>query len=270
MSSHPESPYFTTLRFVESWRQDQTRLKAELTSLNKETHRIPDVYHFQVDETLIDPETERPIFDFIAPGIEYDIAKRLEKWALENDEGVAFWVSPRLEGIYPCNKIIIHTICYTLEGKKVILNSAILFDGELSNPEELRRTLFFAPDNDETFLRILNWIENISHQKIQNRHGRHDYRSVREQANYFANLIRTGYPADLVVYEMQKSGFLGPNPVSCPSFSGFLGFRSKIHIFEGKRILCCRCPFCGREVAAEIYEGKIHCPNCGRSKPYVM
>lgn len=40
--------------------------------------------------------------------------------------------------------------------------------------------------------------------------------------------------------------------------------------FGEKRILCCKCPFCGEEVEAVIADGKITCPNpdCKKSVPY--
>ena len=34
------------------------------------------------------------------------------------------------------------------------------------------------------------------------------------------------------------------------------------------KILCCTCPFCGKEVSAEIYNGKIHCPKCKEEKEW--
>lgn len=34
---------------------------------------------------------------------------------------------------------------------------------------------------------------------------------------------------------------------------------------ESKKILCCTCPFCGREVEAQISGGKIKCPECRAS-----
>lgn len=42
-------------------------------------------------------------------------------------------------------------------------------------------------------------------------------------------------------------------------------------IFSGKdskKTLDCKCPFCGKDVKAEIYEGKIHCTKCGKSADY--
>lgn len=37
---------------------------------------------------------------------------------------------------------------------------------------------------------------------------------------------------------------------------------------ETEKTLCCTCPFCNRQVEAEITNGTISCPKCGKSAPY--
>ena len=52
-----------------------------------------------------------------------EFAKDLQTWVKENDEGIAYWISPRLTGVYPCNKILIHQIAYYPGGEKVVLKN---------------------------------------------------------------------------------------------------------------------------------------------------
>jgi hypothetical protein len=231
--SYTENPQITTSGFIDTWRtQDHNRLVAELISVNRETERKPDVFHYDMTNgKLTDPETGRPILEFIAPGVEKVIARELEVWADSVDEGVAFWISPKLHGKYPCNKILIHNIAYGPHGGKVVLNSVVLFDGDLKNPEELRKTLFTAEDNEKTFNDILMWLESVSKQKVVNTPvSTH----IVQQADYFAEQIRTGIDQRLIIEEMQESGFLGNNPISCPTrnqtFSSFTVSRAKVEI----------------------------------------
>lgn len=272
--SHAENPDLTTLRFIDNWNlQNPQRLVAELVSVHKETHRKPDIYHFEVrDGLLIDPETKEPILNFIAPGIEKGIAENLQSWAIKNEEGVAYWISPRLEGVYPCNKIIIHNIAYTQEGEKIVLNSAILFDGNLENPEELRKTLFYAEDTPETFSKILTFIEEVSRQKI-NKVFDYNEEIVRSQAEYFARQIKMGVTPSIVVEEMQKNGFLGKNSISCrlslenQTFSSFLDSKSLISIFtstESSPSGYFECPNCKGLIPSG--RGITKCPHCGITK----
>ena len=37
---------------------------------------------------------------------------------------------------------------------------------------------------------------------------------------------------------------------------------------DGKKILCCTCPFCKSEVEAVIEEGTITCPKCSAQAPW--
>jgi len=233
--SHAESTTNTTLRFIDSWRnQNPNRLTAELLSLTQETNRRPDTYHFEVrNGVLTDQETGKAILDFILPGIEYGVAEKLQSWAKENDSGIAFWVSPRKHGEYPCEKIILHRIAYTLEGKKVILNSAVLFDAKLKNPESLRQKLFTTEDKEETIFKILAWLEKVSGQKTENKNNP----EIINRAVYFAEKIQSGHSPHSIVEEMQKSGFLGQNAISCggiisQSFSNLVLGKSEISIMS--------------------------------------
>jgi hypothetical protein len=237
--SHAESPQITTLNFFPLWEhQGEPRLVAELISVSKETHREPDTYHFEVNNgILIDPETRKPVLSFVARNIEYQIAERLQSWASENDEGLAYWISPRSRE-YPCEKIIIHRIAYTWDAKKVVQNCAILFDGELGNPEDLRKTLFMVEDKEETLLGILTWLGKVTTKKVECGNGRGDFK---EKAVHLAKRILKGESRYSIVNEMQKSGFLGNNPISCRrSFSDLTVSRSSLS-YEYHQGTCCLC-----------------------------
>lgn len=263
--SYAESSAQTTLRFINSWGgQNPKRLTAELLSLSRETHRKPDTYFFEMlGGILIDPETKRPVLDFILPGIEYSIAKELQEWANQTNEGIAFWASPRYPEKYPCEKIILHRIAYTLGGRKVVLNSAILFDAKLDNPENLRKRLFTTEDKEETIFKILAWIEKISGESIENRNNP----EIIDQAQHFAERIRLGNTSFSIVEEMQKNGFLGQNSISCAggtnlSFSNFVLERSEVITFSENGKFVRKCGNCGAAIFAVISKG-YRCPSCG-------
>lgn len=74
----------------------------------------------------------------------------------------------------------------------------------------------------------------------------------------------------------EKLRDLGSEPVrqvsgGCPGKSGAdSNSPFSVSEFGEKRILCCKCPFCEKEVEAVIANGKITCPNpkCGKSVPW--
>lgn len=248
--SYAETPEKTVLRFSETWIEqiDSKRLVANFISLSKETNREADTYHFLVENgILIDPETDKPILDFITPGVEKDVAAKLQTWASKNDEGLAFWISPPLEGVYPCAKTILHRIAYTPEGTKVVLNSTILFDAEFKKSEILRQTLFTQPDTEENIARILEWIARKSDKGIA---VSKNEKEVRQRAVYFANMVQRGIPREYIIEEMKRSGFLGQFSISCPgastSFSDLTDSRSLITIYsEVKEWHSGTCRVCG-------------------------
>jgi hypothetical protein len=235
--SYIEAPEKTVLRFSEMWAEQMAsgRLISNLVSLNKETNREADTYHFLVEnDRLVDPETGKAVMDFITPGVERDVAGQLQKWAGTNDEGLAFWISPPLADVYPCAKTILHRIAYTMEGKKVVLNSTILFDAEFDNPEALRQTLFTQTDTEENITKILDWIGEKSAKNI---HAVKNEAEVRQKAAYFAEMFQRGIPRQYVIDEMRRTGFLGQNSISCAgsgtsTFSNLLDSKSLINIYS--------------------------------------
>ncbi len=259
-SEHKELPHITTCRFLETWQGiNPNRLIAELISVNNETHRNPDPYHFSLRQgKLIDPETGKPITDFISDGVELEVVLKLQDWANKKDAGLAYWVSPRLVDVYPSEKLIIHRIAYTLTGEKIVLNSAILFEAELDNPETLRDTLFESDDTEENILKLLAWVQEVSGEAV----NLTSHKTHKDQAQYFAKQIINGVDHSQIIQEMLQTGFLGEFSISCKtvnnpaSFSNYILSRAAINSIEtseGKYVE--KCGNCGKEIKAVIRKG---------------
>ncbi len=267
--SYAEAPLKTVQRFSNTWGVTNVNsLISEFLSISKETNREPDSYHFLAgNEDLTDPNTGKSILNFISEGLEKDIARNLRDWTLSNKDGMALWISPRSEN-YPCAKIIIHRIAYSLNGEKVVLNSAILFDGEIENSEYKRGTLYTLPDREESVFRILKWIEKKSGKEINIAESE---KTSLSKAVYFADQIQAGVSISSVIDEMQRTSFLGGNPLSCSvSFSDLATSRSSIVIAGEQKdqygSLTFKCP--NRTCPVGIISrppGTLlkNCPHCG-------
>lgn len=210
-----ESPVITVKRFSNSWGTlNNNQLKAELESIHKETHRKPDTYHFRVeDKKLIDPNTNRPVEEFVYAGTEGTVFLKLQEWATKNDAGLAIWISPPLENVYPCAKAILSRIAYDITGKKYILNSAITMDltEEIYNSRFKRGNLYEAEDKEENIAKILSWIERKTNQKVKIADD------SQKQTEYYVELINQGHSAGYVITEMEESGYIGQSSISCPT-----------------------------------------------------
>jgi hypothetical protein len=264
-----EAPEKTLKRFSKTWKNtDFNSLLAEFDSIAKETNREPHKYHFSLEgNKLIDPNTGRPILDFIAEGVEKNIAKKLENWASETEEGMALWISPKSEGLYPCPKVIMHKIAYNLDGTKVLLNTVILFDAEIENPKYKRKTLYTLPDTEDNVEHILKWIRKKSREELNLEAS---LKTDVKKSRYFAEKVTKGISYDDIIDEMIQDGFLGSGSISCPiSFSSLVESNANITIEEehdkyGSRQFACpsckaintrphnelipNCLFCGADV----------------------
>jgi hypothetical protein len=233
-----ERPVDTVNRWIhEDWTvNDVSReeLVTKLHSISNETNRTPDSHYYSFrNGILLDPDSGDPILKHIAPGVEYNVAEELQNRVANTDEGAFIWNSPKLYKIYPCNKSMLYQIAYNANMEKVLLYSAILYDGDIENPEDHRKTLVSAPDADETVLGLLSWIEKVSKQKQDIKETGFD----RQQASYYADQFKSGVDPRVIMEEMQASGFLGQNPISCPtgmqSFSNYTSAGANILIFAG-------------------------------------
>jgi hypothetical protein len=233
-----ERPTDTVNRWIyEDWTVHDLsaeELTTKLHSISNETNRVADSHYYRFkDGVLIDPDTGDPILKHIAPGVEYRIAEELQNRAVNAEEGLFIWNSPKLDRVYPCNKTMLYQIAYSSNMEKVLLYSAILYDGDIEDPEEHRKTLVSAPDTEETLYGVLSWIEKVSKQKQDiNKKG-----FDRQQATYFAEQFKSGVDPRIIMEEMQASGFIGQNPISCPtrmqSFSNYSSAGANILIYAG-------------------------------------
>ena len=262
----------TTIQFIQIWRENPERIQPELVSLNKETTGKPDTYHFLIEGgILIDPETGQPVEKFIDTTtplgrIEADIAKKLGRWGEENEEGLAFWISPPYPGRYPRSKLILHRIAYTWEGAKVLDNSAILFDAPekeilalvptgINNLENLRKVLFVGEDKEEIILEMEAKLKKYFVEPTQDL----DEEELASRAEYYQELILRGVDPETIARQMQKTGFLGENSISCPpTFSEFISGKLTSETAKFVR----RCGNCGVTINAVISKG-YRCPSCG-------
>jgi len=227
--ANPESPAETTLRFINSWSTKVSpRLESELLSLSNETNRKPDLYSFEISqEGLIDPKTKRLVKEFILKNspiqkAEHEVFENLEKFAIQQDEGLTLWLSPPSTE-YPCAKAIFSRIVYDLKGNKHLANSAILFGNQdtdcsgiipsLEPDIDIRKSLFVLDENDDaTFAQIIKNIENYTKINSDNINQNNLF-----QAKLFAGMIEKGMAPDLIVEKMIKTNFLGQFPISCPN-----------------------------------------------------
>jgi hypothetical protein len=259
-----ERPETITQRFIRHWQErtrepiDPNRLRAELVSVAQETNRRPDTYYFVVSKNgLIDPETGQPILNFIAPGIEYNIAKNLQDWAIQEESGTAYWVSPKLDKVYPCNKLIIHEIVKGDAYKKV-LNTAILFDGEINDPEILRNTLVTNLNSYEDLEQLIDFV-------VRTANNNADSISLQKSAEYYAEQILSGAdPAD-VVRQMKINGFIGDNAISCPNmqlYGSYVSGKSEVFVVSAESKYVKSCGACGASIEKYISRG-YKCSRCG-------
>ena len=117
--------------------------------------------------------------------------------------------------VYPCPKIIIHRIAYNQRQEKIVLNSAILFEAEIINPEYKRKTLYTLSDNEINISKILSWIKRISNKTVDTCPNPTSF----SKAIYYRDQVISGMSPYAVIEEMQRSGFLGENTISCPTGS---------------------------------------------------
>jgi len=273
-------------RFVESWEKTpRERLVPEIISLFKETHRQADNYHLlSINGKIVDPETrqevniDRTSYIGKSEGKHFD---KLEKWADENSQGNAVWISPMCDGIYPCNKIIFYQIAYSFGSmEKSLLNHVILFDSpknhclkiankidpqfeSLENPEELRNKLIVVDDE----FNIASLLAAMLSQ--ENTFPTPSLATI----SYFVDLIHQGQNSKFIATEMQKRGIVGEHSISCkrsPStYSNYMDTRALVLNFstvEGQSdkygSLQFTCNSCGRINTRPLNTLLTNCQHC--------
>lgn len=232
-----ERPIDTVRRWAnEDWEKTMPtldELTTKLQSISNETHRVPDTHYYRCeDELLIDPDTGSPILFHIAPGVEYEVALDLQTKVSHVSEGMFVWNSPKLEGVYPCNKTMVYQVVQNENNKKVLRYTAILYDGDIEDPETHRSRLISMPDSEDSLLQVLAWIDGISPDDRNEESG-----FSRIDARFFAQQFVDGVNANHILNEMQSYGFIGQNAISCPTgvqtFSNYASGRGNVLIYAG-------------------------------------
>lgn len=274
------------------------QLDEEVASDSHETRRIPDPYVFIAQGSQLQTPSGEVVENSIDKDsylgrLELKAFQRIQEWSILNDSGVAVWFSPPYPGRYPVSKIIMSEISES-DGTKVLFNRGVVLDrdadtlvrlanglvGEdyFTEPEVLRETPVF-PNQDE----FGRWFEDLTTYTSQVEMIKSN-RDILIKSDTYVQIsqLRSTYP----VYERNRAyedlrrvadsqGLIGEYVGSCPTlamtglstpFEKFLNHSSPM---GEKRILCCTCPFCNKQVEAEIFDGKIHCPapprGCGKS-----
>ncbi len=234
-----------------------------------ESHGFIDPYFFDIDFSgkLISPGNKRPVEEVIIVAndlgrAEYFGFKKIEEGVNKRNLGYVVWISPPYEGFYKVSKIIISKIVYE-EGKKKLLNRSIITnwdrvdsilvaqeltqlsedqDQVFRNTKDVRTNpIFIGPEKEEQLAQIFEQI--LDRSKLE--------------------MIRTG--ADFTIKEKYMKTLLGgglvplgDKPLGCDPDPWRA---TPFQVFSGeKKILCCTCPECGKEIMAEIYDGEIYCP----------
>ena len=285
-----------------------SRFAEDAGSLSHETRRIPDPYIFIIGRDFLKTPSGQSVESFMMEKSRLDLAeltafRAIQGWALKSDSGVCLWFSPPTDSAhhpylnseehYPNSKVIISEITTTAEGKKILLNRAVILDVdvaevlELANrvsadiqffdPEALRVQPIF-PDQPEYF----NWLGHLALATSQVDLMTNGQDLVIKWETYASiEDIRTSvavagenhfdeYSHARAYQRMADQGLIGKNPGSCPSSkeSPFRTVFANSELVSRSDSLDCACPFCHKRVTAVIKGGRIHCPNCAKSAEY--
>ena len=252
----------------------------EIISASNETHRKPDEYRYKsVNEKLVDYKTGEEIKIDSSTKLgqkEAEFLDVLNYWFNENETGTAVWISPSLEGFYPCNKITAYKIEYLETGEKTTFNVTILFDTpkdhtikiaselnpvflEAKDPEILRNKLFSLNEEFD----ILSLLKTIGVKQY--------FPETPSQVNinYFIDQIYSGRDPREIAMEMEKRGVIGKFSVSCGAGLGkslnggslILDFRGGLEDEYGS--LEFPCPHCGAINIRPFGHLINNCQSCG-------
>lgn len=224
--SYVESPTETLKKFDKTpgWREEPVEVLAgDFFSMGNESSYLWNPYFYEErNGNLFDPNRQRQIAG-TANGdkVEEGVNKQLEDWFLSHESGLGVWISPRGYGVRPYaeEQITIYRIAYKFDGTKVLLCTSHQFKANFQNPEDLRRFIFTEDDKEESIFEIIDWLKNISQEKIgasvENSNAR------KKQAEYYARRYKSGIPMSQIAYEMTQTRLLGEHPIGCGSNTTF-------------------------------------------------
>lgn len=266
------------------------QIKSDLASIQCETHHESDSYYYLVGENdFITPETKQTIGRFIDTSTpvgkkEGEIYRNLYLWVKRRESGLAAWISPPSEGLFPTTKIIFHEI--TKRGReKLVLNRAILADigaNEIvnianlfsplsenpkitySDPEQVRSRLFTIREEVST-VDLLNLIidDPLLIEDIKTGRDLTRREEVLRAAEKYSTLIRSGVSTSTLHKLMVNDGFIGKYDISCPPVSGtFSELTTNNADTYGVYKYVERCGNCKVSIHKMIRAGYT-CPSCG-------
>jgi hypothetical protein len=283
----------TFTAFQRNWTRDYSsgQLISDLASVHYETHHGSDSYYYLTGgNDFISPETGQPIRPFVdtttpigkKEGFVYD---SLYSWANNRKEGLAVWISPPVEGLFPSTKIILHEITKR-GGERAVLNRAILADintGGIidianrfslhsinqevvySDSESVRSHLFIMKEG-QSVVDLLNLfvddpdlIEQVkSGQDLKGRE------KVILAANKYATKMKSGATPTELYESMVEDGFIGRHDISCPpgtTLFSELTLNNSAILGEGEYKYVKNCGNCGVAIGKLIGKG-YRCPSC--------
>ncbi len=243
----------------------EDQIVEEATSYLLETNGAVDPYYFWIEDgQLFSPITLAPVTDSIEKNsplgrTEFGALLAIEDWAVKNEKGTAFWISP--PGKYAAAKMIVSEIVIE-DGLKKLLNRSILLD--LTEEECFGLACALAEYSERDY-----YFWNIDQVR-----GNPIFLDL-EGAGWIGLVEKLiDSPSLAQAYDLGlKNQAFGNNQTSCPPG---LSNNHKPTAFElffasgEKKILPCKCPKCGQCVKAEIYDGHIHCPACGASERWTI
>jgi hypothetical protein len=246
----------------------EATIEGNLTTVFKESHRIPDTWSFSIREMgLFDPDRNGYVHDIVKDyphpnlylrRLEDSIIEAMDTWAVSDQEGYLVWISPSFIGHYPCHKI---EILYKNPTVRETSNIVILFDGskevctkvthqlfselaEINDLEEIRNSILIKPDLDIN--RIIEIVGPYIHtEKVKSDNPEEDIKCI-------AKLAKNGVSQTLIAYEMDRVGVMGSRSFSCPG--GLANILSqKSNILEAKFVK--NCGKCGKVIEKYICKG---------------
>ncbi len=281
----------------------QSEFEQEFASLIMETKRIPDPYHFGIDEqgNLLSSAGRR-VSDIIYRGgyigaVEGQAFDTVEGWVKGNkgkdevDEEV-MWVSPPYPGVYPDLKIIISSL-EKKGSEKLLFNKAIIFDfdqeqslrftqslaefsqnyPQQASLEDIRRTPLMLNSEESSWVSVVQKLVNDREVWEYIETGK--YFEVKQEALGQARLVYSDLANTKTIEDAQKRAILmlGPRSSSCPvrlrgtAFQVFSSSSALLGDFRSKDPnYCVHCGACGAEINQVVKQGQ-KCPaGCGATR----
>lgn len=258
--------------YTQGWiGKPKAQVAEEIASLSMETKRIPDPYLFVYNTygKLVSPETGKLVEDSIDKisilgKLEYEGFLLIQELGWRHKKGTILWISPPDPARSKFTKAIVINV---LNYPPRLFNRAFMLDLDetgaknlanklewnyiYTNSSQLRKRPIYLPEEfDFSMLPDTKQIEMVE--------SGQDLKS-KEEALVWGKIAASDL-SNLEKLQEEKVIF-GNHDASCPP--------TAFEVLSGeKQILCCTCPFCGKEVEAEIYDGEIHCPpapkGCGK------